>query len=156
MWKIWQNQGMENLTTSFDYPIVFKHIHGYLTISIPDLGISEKIKFSKKHFNSAVFNENKIEILVAFLEVLKLGENHLKTKKWIPEPSQIKSQLKKAEKDYSLPEFRVALSPYLNLSENTLRREIQRGRLICYTTEGGHRRIPHSELGRYIQDLKNK
>ncbi|MFN3454410.1 MAG: helix-turn-helix domain-containing protein [Pseudobdellovibrio sp.] len=143
---------MENLTTTFDYPIVIKHIHGFLTISVPDLGISEKIPIDKNFHEEKKLEQNKEHIWKFLSDIIKVADSHRKTKKWVPNPSQIKAQLKKAEKDYSLPEFQKALSSHISISENTIRREIQRGKIICYTTEGGHRRIPESELQRYLKE----
>lgn len=80
---------------------------------------------------------------------------HLRTKKWIPDPSQIKQSLQTAEKDYTLPDFTKNLNQYMTISENTVRREIGRGAIQCYLTEGGHRRIPYSELQKYVSKQKN-
>jgi excisionase family DNA binding protein len=142
---------MKNNITDFTYPIVFKHIHGFLTVSVPDLGIDAKVALPNDFYQPKKLEENKEIIWQIFSEVLKDSVSHLENKKWIPDASQIKTQLKAAEKDYSLPEFCRAVQNHITVSENTLRREISKGKIICYITEGGHRRIPESEVQRYIK-----
>ena len=44
----------------------------------------------------------------------------------------------------------------MTVSENTIRREISRGAIRCYQTEGGHRRIPTSEIGTYLNLVESK
>ena len=142
---------MRNTITEFTYPIVFKHIHGFLTVSVPDLGIDAKVALPNDFYLAKKLEENKEIIWQLFSNMMKESVSHLETKKWIPNASQIKTQLKAAEKDYSLPEFCKAVQKHITVSENTLRREIAKGKIICYTTDGGHRRIPESELQRYIK-----
>lgn len=142
---------MKNIITEFTYPIVFKHIHGFLTVSVPDLGINAKVALSNDFYQPKKLEENKEIIWQLFSNLMKESVSHLETKKWIPNASQIKTQLKAPEKDYSLPEFCRAVQKHITVSENTLRREIAKGKIICYTTEGGHRRIPESELDRYLK-----
>lgn len=142
---------MKKTVTEFPYPIVFKHIHGFLTVSVPDLGIDAKLPLTNDFFQTKNLEENKELIWQIFSQVMQQSVSHLETKKWIPDASQIKTQLKVAEKDYSLPEFCRAVQLHMSVSENTLRREISKGKIICYTTEGGHRRIPVSEVERYIK-----
>lgn len=146
---------MKNNITDFTYPIIFKHVHGFLTVSVPDLGIDAKVQLPRDFFKSGKLEQNKETIWKIFAEVLGDSVSHLETKKWIPDASQIKTQLKTPEKDYSLPEFCRAVQKHITVSENTLRREISRGKIICYTTEGGHRRIPESEVQRYIKSSQN-
>lgn len=146
---------MKNIISDFTYPIVFKHVHGFLTVSVPDLGIDSKIALPQDFFKNKKLEENKEIIWKIFADVLTESVSHLETKKWIPNASQIKTQLKTPEKDYSLPEFCKALQKHISVSENTLRREIAKGKIICYTTEGGHRRIPESEIQRYIKSSQN-
>jgi excisionase family DNA binding protein len=143
---------MAKLMTEFNYPIVLKYIHGFLTISIPDLGIDAKIPMSQDFYQSQKLAQNKDEIWRLLVSTIEQATKHIETKKWVPDASQIKSQLKAPEQDFSLPEFCREVSKYITISENTLRREISRGKIICYTTEGGHRRIPASEVQRYLKD----
>jgi len=148
--------GMENKITQFDYPIVFKYVHGFLTVSIPDLGISEKISIPKDFYQNNNLLNHKESIWNLMAQAIQEATFHIEKKKWKPEASQIKTQLKKPEKDYSLPEFQKKLSEYISVSENTLRREISKGLIICQITNGGHRRIPESEIANYLKRAKVK
>jgi len=145
---------MENKLTYFDYPIVLKHVHGFLTFSVPDLGISEKFPINQDFYKSSQIEKHKDKIWQMLVDVLQESEKHIVQKKWVPDASQIKTSIKKAEKDYSLPEFRKILSQHITVSENTLRRAIEKGQIICLKTDGGHRRIPESEVDRYLKTAK--
>lgn len=155
---------MKNQLDFLNYPIVIKRIYDYITFSAPDLGIHEKLLIPERLLHSgftsevqifadADFNHQWQETLqLVYLQIRK----HLLHKKWKPDPSQVKSPLKKAEKDYSLPEFQKKLSEFISISENTIRREIQRGKIIAFITDGGHRRIPESEIQRYLAAIETK
>lgn len=145
---------MENKVTTFDYPIILKHVHGFLTFSIPDLGISEKIPIDRNFYQATQIEKHKEQIWQILVNVLQESEKHIIYKKWIPDASQIKASIRKPEKDYSLPEFRKILSQHITVSENTLRRAIEKGLIICLKTEGGHRRIPESEIDRYLKSVE--
>ena len=145
----------------FKYPVVIRSVGSDFFISVPDLGFWKEVKMTgkmdtKNSSISAIFNsEMKTLFMDALIDVWSDIDQHLKTKKWIPDPSQIKESLQTAEQDFTLPEFTKKLNMYVSISENTVRREISRGAIQCYQTEGGHRRIPFSELQKYISGQKN-
>lgn len=160
----------------FNYPVVIRKVGFKFFISVPDLGFWKEIKLSEKvdqkiddkisAISSKNNNINSLDeifelspelqknIMSSLMEIWKEIDTHLKTKKWIPDPSQIKQSLQVAEGDFTLPDFTKRLQQYMTISENTVRREIQRGAIQCYQTEGGHRRIPFSELDRYVSGQK--
>lgn len=150
---------MNSNTDFLNYPLVIKRVYDYLTVSVPDLGIAAKIPLPKEVGASDSVTEFLLEesgnfrkiLLKAIFEAYTDAEKHVQTKKWQPNPSSIRNQLKTREKDYSLPEFKKKICEHMNISENTLRREIQKGRIIAYITDGGHRRIPESEVSRYLE-----
>lgn len=137
----------------FNYPVVLRKVGDELFFSVPDLGYWKGLKINEE---INVTPEFKNQISEALIDIWKTIEDHLKNKKWIPDPSQIKHSLQPAENDFTLPEFTKKLNQYMTISENTVRREIQRGALQCYQTEGGHRRIPYSELQKYISNSNQK
>jgi excisionase family DNA binding protein len=145
----------------FKYPVVIRSIGSDFFISVPDLGFWKEIKIPSKtdiknSSISAIFDsEIKKLFMDSLVDVWTDIDQHLKTKKWIPDPSQIKESLQTPEEDFTLPEFTKKLNMYISISENTVRREIRRDAIQCYQTEGGHRRIPYSELQRYISVQKN-
>ncbi len=154
---------MNSNTDFLNYPLVIKRVYDYLTVSVPDLGIAAKVLLPKEVSATDSVTEFLLEesgdfrkmLLKAIFDAYAEAEKHMQTKKWQPNPSSIRNQLKLREKDYSLPEFAKKICEHMNISENTLRREIQKGRIIAYITEGGHRRIPESEVSRYLELVKS-
>lgn len=144
-------------TEALKYPLVIKQVGADLVISAPDFGLYETVALTAKNnlsnsninfeFDSETQKNLNQKIASLWLQI----QNHLNEKKWIPDPSSFKQSLQQGEEDYSLPEFTQKLQQHINISENTVRREIKRGRIRCYQTEGGHRRIPASELKSYIE-----
>ena len=154
---------MNSKTDFLNYPLVIKRVYDYLTVSVPDLGIAAKIPLPKEISASNSVTEFLLEesgnfrknLLKTIFDAYTEAEKHVQTKKWQPNPSSIKNQLKLREKDYSLPEFKKKICEHMNISENTLRREIHKGRIIAFITDGGHRRIPESEVSRYLELVKS-
>ena len=159
--------------TSLEYPVVLRKVLNEIVISVPDMGYWKSIRLEEKSDESlATSNSAKSskldsdfllteDMLMAVLEGLKQTwiyvDGHVNKKKWIPEPSTFRQTIQKSEvKDFTLPEFTEALSKYMTISENTVRREIKRGTIQCYQTEGGHRRIPFQELELYLNRRNTK
>ena len=141
--------------SSLDYPVVLKRVLNDVVISIPDLGHWTSLKLEIENSAISATTEISDEWFEKLKEKIKQSwvyiENHKNSKKWVPDPSTFRQSLQKPEnEDFTLPEFVKALSPFMNISENTVRREIKRGQIKCYVTEGGHRRIPFSELEFYV------
>lgn len=106
---------------------------------------------------SAILTEELLQLSAEHLEKAWIHiDQHLENKKWLPDASTFKQSIQKAEEDFSLPEFVIKLNEYMSVSENTIRREIKRGQIQCYQTDGGHRRIPASELNLYLVKCKSK
>ena len=155
---------------TFDYPIVIRRVANDLVFSIPDLGyfkhlplrlekIIDDSAITAKNDKSASPNISKNLLSDSAAELEKAWQHisqHLENKKWLPNASTFKQSLQKAEEDYSLPEFVIKLNQFMSISENTIRREIKRGQIQCYQTEGGHRRIPASELNQYLEKCRTK
>ena len=150
----------KTILDSLEYPVVIKKVLNDIVISVPDLGHWDSFKISSENSaNSAIddFQEIEQKLISIIKHVLVYIENHKKQKKWVPSPSTFRQSLQKPEnEDFTLPEFVKALSPHMSISENTIRREIKRGKIKCYVTEGGHRRIPFSELEFYLSQSKIK
>lgn len=143
--------------TNLEYPVVLKRVLGELVISIPDLGHWTSLKIEMQNSANSATGDFELtdEWCAKLLDKIKQSwvyiENHKQKKKWVPNPSTFRQSLQKPEnEDFTLPEFVKALSPYMSISENTVRREIKRGIIQCSITEGGHRRIPFSELEHYL------
>jgi excisionase family DNA binding protein len=155
-------------SSTFEYPLVIRKVMKEIVISAPDLGYWKSIPIieieqpletakSSKNEKVIVLEENFLRQVTeglkeAWLEI----DDHRRNKKWVPTPSTFKQSLQKNEKDFTLPEFTAELSKFISISENTVRREITRGVIQCYQTEGGHRRIPFSELEIYLAKRRTK
>lgn len=140
---------------TMEFPIVIKRVVDQIILSVPDLAIYKYLNFSEINMNpenSSISAKLGKEIEKLWIDI----ENHRETRKWQPIPSTFKQSLEKPQEDFSLPEFVKKLNQYMSISENTIRREIQRGVIRCYQTEGHHRRIPSSEIASYLNYCENK
>ncbi len=155
--------------SSLEYPVVLRKVLNEIVISVPDLGFWKSVRLSEESDTRNSAKTSKIDsdfqisedMLRGVLEGLKQTwiyvDEHLSEKKWIPEPSTFRQTIQKSEvKDFTLPEFTEALSKHMSISENTVRREIKRGTIQCYQTEGGHRRIPFQEVELYLNRRNTK
>ncbi len=144
------------------FPIVIKRVVDDLVLSVPDLGVFKNLPIprekstveSAKSSTALLSDEFKQQILNEIEDLWLKTEVHRNEKKWQPNPSTFKQSLQAGEEDYSLPEFAKKLNEFISVSENTIRREIGRGSIRCYQTEGGHRRIPASEHSNYLERIK--
>lgn len=149
---------------TLSFPIVLKRVVDDLVLSIPDLGLFKNlpIKLEKNTTDSSksatvTISENfKIGLAEEIVDLWDKIEKHHQQKKWQPNPSSFKQSLQNSEDDYSLPDFVKKINQFISVSENTIRREIQRGVIRCYQTEGGHRRIPASEVASYLARIEVK
>ncbi len=147
---------------TLDFPIVIKKLVDDIVISTPDLGFFKSLKpqYEKAYDESSksakiLITEDFKNTLIKEIENMwSQIETHREHKKWQPLPSSFRQTLSAAEEDYSLPDFVKKLNAYISISENTVRREIKRGQIRCYQTEGGHRRIPSSEISNYLEKIK--
>lgn len=155
--------------SSLEYPVVLRKVLNEIVISVPDLGYWKSVRLeevgdqAKSAKTSKPENDFQLteDVLMGVLEGLKQTwiyvDDHLNKKKWIPEPSTFRQTIQKSEnKDFTLPEFTEALSKHMTISENTVRREIKRGTIQCYQTDGGHRRIPFQEVELYLNRRSTK
>lgn len=153
--------------SSLEYPVVLRKVLNEIVISVPDLGYWKSVHLDESGDTQNTSKSAKPkkdfqlteDMLMGVLEALKQTwvyiDNHVTNKKWVPEPSTFRQTIRKSDvKDFTLPEFTEALSKHMSISENTVRREIKRGTIQCYQTEGGHRRIPFQELELYLNRRK--
>lgn len=140
---------MQKIKFNFDFPVVLKRIGPYVTLSVPDIGLSQKILLE-----SASLACDEDVFLNALHALVSETKQHIETKKWIPKTSTIKEILKSQDADLTLPEFCERLNKHISISENTIRREIARGQIITSFTSGKHRRIPESEVTRYLNKIQ--
>lgn len=136
---------------SLDFPIVIKRVVDDVVLSVPDLGFFVNLPITRE------LNEDfKSDLADEIYKLWEKVEEHRTHRKWQPDPSTFKQSLQNFEEDYSLPDFVKELNKSISVSENTIRREIKRGVIRCYQTEGGHRRIPVSEVASYLARIAVK
>jgi excisionase family DNA binding protein len=139
-----------------EYPIVTRKVLEDMVISLPDIGIWVQVPLPPKKIVNGVSqtdlnDEYVLKLAKALKETWIKGHKHITEKKWVPEASTFKQSVKKAQKDLTVPEFLTRIQPYIKVCDNTIRREIRRGIIKAYTTAGGHRRIPESEVEIYLE-----
>lgn len=152
---------MKTLTHPLEYPIVIRKVLEDLMISIPDLSIFKSIPLPEKRISNNRYvtqfsDEYATRLGRAIIEIWKEVDGHIQTKKWAPPASSIKHTVTKSGKALSVPAFKKLVAMTVDVSQDTIRRDVDDKRIKSYKTRGGHRRIPASELGPYLELLKDK
>lgn len=144
-----------------EYPLVVRKVQDSLTVSVPDLSIWGTLELPPKvktqngyvtQFNDEYALKVGREILRTYVRATK----HMNEKKWVPNASDIKAVITKQDKPLTVPAFTKLISQVVPISQDTVRRDVERGVLKCSKTSGGHRRIAGSEVGRYLSYLEGK
>ena len=131
----------------FEYPIVLRKHLNYMSFSIPDLGIFATLDLPPNNkFTPQYFLKMATEIAKLWLK----ASLHLKEKKWTPLPSDIRHSIKKAERRALSP---LQFAKLTGVSEQTIRRDIDRGLIKAKRTSGGYRKIPETQVPMYLQFL---
>lgn len=144
-----------------EYPVVVAKVLDSITVSVPDIGHFEPaIPSPKKVLRNNRYvtdfdDEYALLIGKAVLKAWRAADTHIQEKRWVPDASRIKDILKVAEKDLSITEFTKEVQKSKRISQSTIRRDIDRGIIKASKTSGGHRRIPASEIQRYVSYLGN-
>jgi excisionase family DNA binding protein len=139
---------MKKPSSVLEYPIVVRKHLNYITISMPDLGLFETLELPEKNLN-----KDYVTLLAARISSLWIkATKHVNEKKWVPEASDIKSSVRKATKKDLTP---LQFAKQAGVSEQTIRRDIERGIIKAKRTGGGHRKIPESQIPLYLQFLKS-
>ena len=152
---------MKKPSSILEYPIVVRKVLEHLTISSPDLSIFKSIPLPEKRISNNRYvtdlsSDYALSLGRAVIEVWKQVDSHIQTKKWAPAASSIKHTVTKSQKALSVPAFKKLVAMTVDVSEDTIRRDVDDKRIKSYKTRGGHRRIPASELGPYLELLKDK
>ncbi len=143
---------MKNLRSALYYPVVIKRSMDYITVSVPDLGITlvENIPDNNKLDKDYVTRIGKkvAEAWVKSQEIMKKKESRRNP---LPDASLVRESLKVAEKPLTPTKF----AKYVGVSFMTIIRDCKKGIIKSERTSGGHFKIPHSELAIYKTYLKN-
>ncbi len=155
------SQHMKKPAHVLEYPLVIRKVQNSLTVSVPDISIwgtielPPKVKVTKGYVTQ--FNdEYALKLGREILRTYSRASKHMNEKKWVPTASDIKSVVAKQGKAMTLPAFARVINQVIRISEDSVARDIERGAIKCSKTSGGHRRIPASEVGRYLAYLEAK
>jgi excisionase family DNA binding protein len=140
---------MKKPKSVLEYPIVVRQHMNYMTFSMPDLGLFETLELPK---NNKLSKEYLINAATRMSRLWLKATEHINKKKWVPEASDIKSSVRKSTKRDLTP---LQFAKHAGVSEQTIRRDIERGIIKAKRTGGGHRKIPESQLHLYLQFLKS-
>lgn len=123
-----------------------------MTISIPDLGITlvEELPKDKKLTKNYVTQIGR-KIGEAWVKGQRILIEKSQYKKPIPTASDIRSSLKKPEKDLTPARF----AELVGVSKETIIRDCKKGLIKAKRTRGGHFRIPMIQVSLYQDYLKH-
>lgn len=144
-----------------EYPLVVRKVQNSLTVSVPDLSIwgtlelPPKVK-TEKGYVTQFNDEYALKLGREILRTYGRATRHMNEKKWVPNASDIKAVVMKQDKPLTVPSFTKLIGQVVPVSQDTVRRDVERGVIKCAKTTGGHRRIPGSEVGRYLAYLEGK
>jgi len=154
-------RGMKKPSHVLEYPLVVRKVQNSLTVSVPDLSIwgtlelPPKVK-TEKGYVTQFNDEYALKLGREILRTYSRATRHMSEKKWVPNASDIKAVVTKQDKPLTVPAFTKLIGQVVPVSQDTVRRDIERGVIKCSKTSGGHRRIPGSEVGRYLAYLEGK
>ena len=149
---------MKKPQSVLEYPVVIRKVLDQLTISAPDLSLWTSIpapqrKFEDGAMKSIMNDEYALDLGRAIIKAWRQVDSHISEKKWVPEASTFRKSVVTETGDLSLPEFTRLVQKQVSVSQDTVRRAVDRGTIKAYKTTGGHRRIPYSSLPEYLDFL---
>lgn len=143
---------MKKPNSVLDYPLVLRKHLNYMTISIPDLGITlvEELPADKKLTKDYVTQISK-RMAEAWIKAQRIIVDKSQHRKHLPAASDIRGSVKKKEKDLSPSDF----SELVGVSKRTIIRDCEKKLIRARRTSGGHYRIPLTQVSLYQDYLKH-
>jgi hypothetical protein len=142
---------MKKSTSPFQYPVVIRQHLNFITISVPDLGISLIEEQPESNvLNKDYINRIGLKVAEAWLKTQKIIKDKETAKKYLPAASMTKASLQKSEKDLTPKKF----SAIVGISTRTITRDCAKGIIRAKRTSGGHYKIPMAQVGLYREYLK--
>lgn len=143
---------MKNPRSALYYPVVIKRSLDYVTISVPDIGITlvENIPNSNKLDKNYVTKIG-MKVAEAWVKTQEIMKKKESSRNPLPEASLVRESLKIAEKPLTPTKF----AKFVGVSFMTIIRDCKKGIIKSERTSGGHYKIPHSEIPIYKTYLKN-
>lgn len=142
---------MKRPASVLEYPVVLRKHLNFMTISIPDLGVTliEELPPSKK-LNRDYVTRIAMKITEAWLKAQKIIKDKSEHRKYLPTASDIRTSIKKPEKDLTPARF----AELVGVSKETIIRDCAKKLIRAKRTSGGHYRIPIAQVGLYQEYLK--
>jgi hypothetical protein len=136
----------------YDYPLVIKKHLNYITISIPDLGITmvENLPKFNRYDNTTVMKLG-IMLIETWVKAQKLIDGKAQGNIQIKKPSNIKGSIDLATSELSPTKF----AKFVGVSKDTIIRDCAKGLVQAKRTTGGHYKIASSEIAIYKEYLKS-
>ncbi len=143
---------MKKPSSILEYPVVLRKHLNFMTISIPDLGVTivEELPKDKKLTNNYVTQIGR-RIGNVWVKGQRLLLDRSQHKKYVPPASDIRTSLKKPEKDLSPARF----AELVGVSKDTIIRDCKSQIIRARRTSGGHFRIPLIQVSLYQEYLKH-
>lgn len=145
---------MNRRPSPLEYPIVIRKHLDYLTVSMPDfnewllLDLPIQGKISKEFLIQ-------LSQKIATLWVKAQGKvRNSSSRRAPPLPSNIRSSINIDEQNLTISQFSKIFKG--TVSQDTIRRDIDKNLIRAIKTTGGHRRIPSSQIPLYKLYLENK
>lgn len=137
---------MKAIKSALQYPVVLRQHLNFLTISVPDLGISliEELPLQQS-LNKDYVTRIGAKVAECWLKAQKIMQDKTLGKKYLPAPSITKEALKAAEKDLSPRAF----AQLTGVSTRTITRDCAKGLIRAKRTSGGHYKIPLVQINLY-------
>lgn len=149
---------MKKPKSVLEYPLVLRKVLDSISVSAPDLSIWSSLPLppvvkKDNRYVTEFSDEYALRLGRAMIATWRKVDRHIQEKKWAPEASDIRSSVTKSQKALTLPAFVKLVNEHVEISEDSVRRDIDSGRLRAFKTSGGHRRISISELAGYLESL---
>lgn len=143
---------MKQPRSALYYPIVIKRNLDYITISVPDIGLTliENIPDSN-YLDKDYVTKIGTKVAEAWIKTQEIMKKKEGARISIPKASLVRESLKIAEKPLTPTKF----AKYVGVSFMTIIRDCKKGIIKAERTSGGHYKIPHSEIAIYRIYLKN-
>jgi excisionase family DNA binding protein len=142
---------MKKRPSPFHYPVVLRQHMSFLTISVPDLGISLIEELPENQIlNKDYISKIGLKVAEAWLKAQKIIQDKHSVKKYLPTASMTKDSIQKAEKDLTPTQF----ASLVGISARTITRDCGKGLIRAKRTSGGHYKIPIAQVSIYKEYLK--
>lgn len=133
---------MTNSFTCFDYPIVIRQELNYIVFSVPDFHISVACERHEGQFTPKYIQELALTLARTWSKVHEQIKRMKTTRMKLPPPSKPKQVFQGEDQVLAMKKA----AKLAGVSEDTLARDADRGKLPCSKTPGGHRKFLESHI----------